>query len=260
MNSICYFDNIPQEIIFHIFSYTSEWNGIISNVNHLYRYIIKDTNKNKIPPIDFFQIIFSIDLVKWAIQSGCNNIDLSNYAAKYGKLDIIKYIKETKSISIKDISRLSAFYGHINILKWIYQINYLWNSETFSAAASSGNLEVVKYLHINGSDYNYNSILCAVENGHVEILEYISGFIKIVNPSNIFNEAIKRGYLDIALFCYAKYSIWNDDTLELVTKYGHLDIIKYIYDNGIGFDYNIAYIAAEYGHLHMRILVFLNYD
>lgn len=139
---------------------------LLSKFNELDNYILYGIAKSG--DVEFLKKIF-----KYLNYYGIDYSGIANRAAKYGKLNVVKYIIE--EIPVNDLKYIS------------------------STAARKGHIDIVKYLVLKGAN-NYKTILtCAKENGHNDIVLFIIQFCKDNNLEVSDREA---GFLDILMYVF----------------------------------------------------------
>lgn len=116
-------------------------------------------------------------LVKYAVEMGARNYeDIVLLAAKYGNLDVIKYIASISTFDLlfeniyNRIAPIVAEYGHDNIVKFAIENGADNYQGIANGAAKYGNLEMVKFAVSNGAN-NFNEIAKrAAKGGHLIIV------------------------------------------------------------------------------------------
>ena len=134
---------------------------------------------------------------------------LMNWAAQYGKLDVVKFLK-AQGIPLRpavmknavasgnpDVVEymydndcpvrftyksdgLAAERGYLDILKYLHEKNHPWSPDTLYRAANGGQLETFKYAHENGCQWHSGALAVAARRGHAAILEYASSKVKVL--------------------------------------------------------------------------------
>jgi len=175
-----------------------------------------------------------LNLVKSFLENGSNKDNAVTYAARYDKLDIVKYL---------------VFCGaNVN------------TTRALSGAVLYGHFSVVKFLGDNGADLTsngmYEAFLCACQQGYLQIVQY---FVENGCPVTIQND---QGVLDAALFGHfdvAKYLVGNganvcakdDQALRSASDFGHFDSVKFLVSKGANVfakqDESLRFAAAN-GH------------
>jgi hypothetical protein len=79
---------------------------------------------------------------------------LCNVAAKFGKLEVLKWARENGCEWSWRTCSEAAENGHLDVLKWTQENGCGWDFETCSAAARSGHLEVLQWAHENGCNWS----------------------------------------------------------------------------------------------------------
>jgi hypothetical protein len=91
-------------------------------------------------------------------------------AAKFGRLDILKWARENNCPWNKDTCSEAALFGHLEVLKWIRKNGCPWDTDTCSSAARRGHSEILKWARENGCPWNEETCTVAAKTGHFEAL------------------------------------------------------------------------------------------
>ena len=69
----------------------------------------------------------------------------------------------------------AAKYGHLDVVKWLHENRTEGCSvAAMDWAAKNGHLEVVKWLHVNRTEgCTEDAMDCAAENGHLEVVKFL---------------------------------------------------------------------------------------
>jgi ankyrin repeat protein len=173
--------------------------------------------------------IGDLELVK-SLLNGKIDASAVNVAAKYGHLDIIKYIIESQIEVLWDAPS-AHIYSHNqgNILVWEYALIY---------AAEGGQMNILRYLVESDVPIRNYAIKTALVNGHLEVAKYLqkkSGveINEITNISEAFGEAIVNNRLDIVKYLVKSGLPPSDFKVNLAISYGHYEIADYLLVNYI---------------------------
>jgi hypothetical protein len=101
------------------------------------------------------------------------NTQLATEATKKGYLKLLEWMDNNKfSVIDSHIINTAARYGHIDILK--YMIMDVFRDEFWvcSEAAAGGQLETLKWLRKSGFSWDKCTCLFAAANGHLNVLMY----------------------------------------------------------------------------------------
>ncbi|WCR59755.1 MAG: Phosphocholine transferase AnkX [Wolbachia endosymbiont of Ctenocephalides felis wCfeF] len=188
-------------------------------------------------------------------------LTLLHLAAKYGKLETVKYLIEEKNVDINKVDRhgctalyWAAKHGHLEVVKYfIEEKNVDINLEDGSSrnalhwAARHGHLEVVKYfieeknVDINKIDeYGNHALHWAARHGHLEVVKY---FIEEKNVDvnkvdrigqNALHLAAGNGHLEVVKYFIEEKNVdinledkYGRTVLHLAAGNGHLEVVKY---------------------------------
>lgn len=142
-----------------------------------------------------------MDCYQYLIKEGFSNPNnASETAAKYGKLEFLKYFftiripftKATVKFAIINHHDLcveflhknncpkyekacyyAALTGNLKLLKLFHENEYVWNEKTFDAAAKNGNIEIIEYLFQNHCPWNENACNKAALSQKLNILKFL---------------------------------------------------------------------------------------
>lgn len=265
LSIVCDINILPVEIMQNILSYISQWHGIVSHVNHLWREVIKSLNRNKIPTINVNCITESISLVTWAT---VNNIPISplifTSAIKYGDKVVLKWLQKNNFPQNGEAYYATAYYGHLELLLWFNAQGFPLTRELFYFAMKGGNLDIIKYLYSNrcpmnfcetcvktqnlGStivcnhehnhDYNEYTFELAIICSHLHVAQWLRD-IKCPWDGKCYNSAAMTGNL-----CLMKWLDDNccnripSDAVRIAIDYGHINILDYLYEkNWLWYEY-----------------------
>lgn len=100
-------------------------------------------------------------------------------AAKYGRIEYLKYLHEHGYKWNKMTCDFAAICGQLECLKYAHENGCPWNEDVCYLATWMGNLECLKYAHENGCPWNDNTFKIAITNGHDKCVMYMinNGFI-----------------------------------------------------------------------------------
>ena len=105
-------------------------------------------------------------------------------SARYGLLDIVKYLKEQgANIHADDEYALlnSAENGHLDVVKYLVELGadiHADKKHALRVSAENGRMDIVKYLVEQGADIHANdeyALRKSAENGHLKVAEYLKG-------------------------------------------------------------------------------------
>ncbi len=101
-----------------------------------------------------------------------NSGRLCTYAAKYGYLDILKWLRENGCPWSEDTCVAAASMGHLHILQWARENGCPWDEETCSSAAEYGHLDILQWARRNGCPWDEETCSSAADYGHLDILQW----------------------------------------------------------------------------------------
>ena len=190
----------------------------------------------------------SLDVLKWLHQNGCDWSKWTcQWAASGGHLDVLRYAHENgcPGTSVRAQQRrktgtLTVFDAHENGCDW--------SKWTCIRAASGGHLDCFKYAHENGCVWDEGTCSEAANRGHLEVMKWLH------NNGCPWNEWVCRsaascGHLDCLQYAHENGCDWYEDTCSAAASGGHLDCLKYAHENGCPWNELTCNNAANEGHL-----------
>ena len=194
-----------------------------------------------------------LDIIKWLVNSPETYYDLSKYshkamdsAAKYGHLEIVKWIFENQtnigmSLSSNNVRKICSYEslkwatinGHFEILKFLIEniiINYPNHSVyTFCLidyAANNGHLEIIKWLH----EYDIKKRLTEQNDNSQPNTLYLSGYT--ICSNHAMDYAAKKGHLEIVKWLHENRTEGcTIDAMNQAACNDHLEVIKWLHEN-----------------------------
>jgi len=201
--------------------------------------------------------IGDLEMIIWARKNGFSIDYLTSiYAAEYGQLDILKWIKENESMETLDKKNICLYAtrnntGYINIFEWIKENNWE-NSINWTTVCNEAGI-----------------------NGHLHVLKWIKN--NVINLKNdwdckICYYAAKFSHLDIIKWAREENNpplYWSYDVFSAATGlknniYRNIDntnfhILEYLKNNGCPINKNAYNSAAYVGSLHIMKWIRENY-
>eukprot|EP00594_Rhizosolenia_setigera_P012186 CAMPEP_0178980594 /NCGR_PEP_ID=MMETSP0789-20121207/26585_1 /TAXON_ID=3005 /ORGANISM="Rhizosolenia setigera, Strain CCMP 1694" /LENGTH=222 /DNA_ID=CAMNT_0020671029 /DNA_START=285 /DNA_END=950 /DNA_ORIENTATION=- len=104
--------------------------------------------------------------------------DLHEYAARHGKLNVLKWLETTGVSFGKQCAREAARHGHLHILQWLreergFEIKRLSGLLYYSAIVDGGHLHVMKWLQEQEVPWDRYNFACAARRGNLDILQWL---------------------------------------------------------------------------------------
>lgn len=177
----------------------------------------------------------------------------SNLAAKYNKLDLLKYLsKKNIKADIKGLN-YAAKKGFFNIFKYLTEEQLIeHNFETAGLANLNLNSNIVPYLIKRGKlKFNSFFIYSSIEKGLINNIKYVKN--NYVFKVEEFNHALRYEQFDIVKYLHQNFSIKpNVQSFRIVMKKGNLSLFKLLETfSEIPFSENYIYDAIESGNLEI---------
>jgi hypothetical protein len=180
-------------------------------------------------------------------------------------------------------TRSAAGNGRLDVLKWLRQSMSYWDESVCTEAASGGYLEILQWACENGCPID--PLKCAIgasRGGHAKVLEWIQkNYDEGWRGDRVTRAAAEGGHLDVLIWLHemecpailsacVRVSAENGhiDTLEWSVRQGgrgtltrnvaagaagggHLEALQFLDDRGCKIDGSTCSAAARGGHLHV---------
>ncbi len=165
-----------------------------------------------------------LEIIEWLKNVAPKNYNFCTSAAKYGKLNILKWAYENGFVLNKMVCNYAAKNGNLEILNWAHEHNCEWDFWVCYFAAESGNLEILKWARENGCFWNNSICTVAARKGHFDILKWAINNGCPYNKNDCLNAA-ESGKNDL----YFNYIRTNqkktgkdyDEIIQFVNVYEH---------------------------------------
>ena len=214
----------------------------------------------------------AMNYIKYYKNNGINLNSICKYAAKYGRLECLKYAHENgclwnegKHAYIDENSYLECFIcpyknyctwdkltchdaarnGHLECLKYAHENGCPWDKWICHDAARNGHLECLKYAHENGCPWDKCTCMYAAFHGNLECLKYAHENGCPWDKCTCMYAA-KNGHLECLKYAYENGCRWNSWTCENAAENGHLECLKYAHKNGCYLTINTYYYAKKH--------------
>ena len=103
-----------------------------------------------------------LEVIKYMItrssKRSCNLISL--YAARYGFLEIMKWLMTHEFNFEYNIFNEALLYGNIDNLKWLREQSYSYDKDTYMIAQDRNNITIINWLNEIGCDLEYYNKTC----------------------------------------------------------------------------------------------------
>jgi hypothetical protein len=150
------------------------------------------------------------EVLQWILDNGISLVDhFNSYSFHTCSLKTLKWFKRmgylTQQLVINNNNDYCAFqacntaakYGKLDIIKWLRKNGFVWNVHTSEYAASSGDLETLKWILENGCPYDWTTCAGAASSGNIEILQWATAYGCPWNNSVMATHAAKGGNIDL---------------------------------------------------------------
>ena len=180
-----------------------------------------------------FSVLIDVDRVRdTVLPELCRDEFPMTIAAAYGHLEMMKEI-----CTIYPINEMfdnatyfyAAKYGYLDIIKWLRSIDVEWNENVMRGAAWGGHTEIIRYLKSEGALMNEDACAHAADEGHLEALQALR---EGPNPCpwdrRAFELAVLENHLDIARWLFENNAPMNesDKTIYIRKCIRQIDDLK----------------------------------
>lgn len=155
---------------------------------------------------------------------------------------------------------VAAKYGYINIVKYLHIIGYKLDTFIMSDAAYSGNLELVDYLISIKAKYNEMGIFGAIAGKHIHVLQYLINIkCELTNILGLAKITGSQGTVEILEYLIEKYPDINNSYYKYVVlsnavRKGNICILNYAINNKYELK-SCVFDAAKGGNLEAMLLL-----
>jgi len=190
------------------------------------KYIIKNGTFNRSKILDYAVGNGDIAIFKYLYGLGIRANYLCNIAAKYGKLHMLKYLRETGHEWDINAAYFAAGAGSLKCLQYCYENGLNFPVRTCKAASNGGHFDCLEYAHKHGAPITADTCKYA---GTIECFKYaIAAYGSI--PEKTCCVAVHRNKFDIFKYAYENGDIWQDDWV--IHRIPSLNFLQYLYDKG----------------------------
>jgi hypothetical protein len=106
-------------------------------------------------------------------KGGSSFYNMSNNAAKYGHLNILKWMNSCGYSMDSTYCAYAAVNGHLHILQWHHEQQGYWDDTMCFNAALGGHLGILQWLCAHGCPWDKDTCVGAKKKGHQHILDWI---------------------------------------------------------------------------------------
>ncbi|KAJ3312087.1 hypothetical protein HDU76_002964, partial [Blyttiomyces sp. JEL0837] len=172
---------------------------------------------------------------------------LMDFAAKYGKLEVLQYLHENNiSTCTTEAMDLASENGHLSVVEYLHENRSEGcTTEAMDAAARNGHLEVVKFLHYNRNEGCTKAAMTdAAREGHVDVVRFLNENRNEGHYKCIVWDAIRFQRFEVVKYLHESVATacewFGTKAMDLAAFNGDLRIVRYLYLNrpweGFSFD------------------------
>ncbi len=150
-----YFNLIPEHYITKSNKILVSCLAYYNNVSLLELANSKDCNMDD--SLNFGVLGGHISVLEWCLENVKHRHLANSYAIRYGQLHILIWLQEhqhTFNTNTYWPCNCAAEYGRLEILKYLRDLGCLWSDYTYNRALQNGNQELIKWMEDNGCPTN----------------------------------------------------------------------------------------------------------
>lgn len=185
---------------------------------------------------------------------------------KYCTIYILKILLEKQSGLIFNLSYYAAKYSKFEILKWLYINDYVLNEKTFEAACKSNDILIINYLKDIKCKYDCNGLYYCIKNNNMDMVKWYNENLDCKDNSKIVLEAVKRDNKGIIDWLIDNNYIYNYcDVLCETIKINNIKMMIYFKTKNINYNFtdnelrDLFYSSLESRNLKIIIFIDCNY-
>jgi len=167
-----------------------------------------------------------------------------NEAAKSGDLDLLIRLRETFEWNEKTFT-IAARFGHLNILRYLYENGCPSNWDAGAWITVNGHLECLKYLYEKGYEFNEYHTRNVSSNGHLECLRFLYENGCPISAKSAMR-AVVEGKIECLRFLYGNGCPIENFTVSSAARGGHFEILQYLILNNCPYDIKGILIGLSY--------------
>ena len=173
-------DDYTWKYVFGYLNYSADTMNASLTCKQWYQIInvdrIKITNLDILEDVIIEDDVYSLSFVDPSIECFRSN-DFNGYiicklAAKYGKMNCLRWACENGCEWDNLICAIAAENGHLNCLEYLHENDCKWNWWTCMYAAENGHLDCLRYAHENNCPWDRKTYSCATKNNNPKCLIY----------------------------------------------------------------------------------------
>lgn len=174
------------------------------------------------------------EILEWMIDKGIPMSHACAAAARAGRFDLLKWLKEINCPLGDNVCVFAAKRGDLEMLKWAIENGCRVDFNTIRAAAGSNQILILKYLYSHGYRIRGDNFDEAAKNGHIEVFKWFKEIdsINSIVSSDLLNTAIKNNQINLIKYMNNNSFSFNSHSFNYAVEFGELDLIKCLYEMG----------------------------
>lgn len=198
-------------------------------------------------------------------QIGAHSRNAIAQACKYGRLDLVKTLRERDFACDVTAYYGAAQNGYLHILKYLNDNGCFGDSYSLAYASRGGQLECMKFLYSIGCPWSASVTMEYVNfpeikktSREINMMSHNDACVECLlfaleNGCPIHTDACtivaKRGLLNCLKLLHNFGGVWDTWATSSAVHGGHLDCLQYLHENGCPWDAQTTRGAALSGHV-----------
>lgn len=234
---------LPDLVLLHIFgTYLFRELGKNTQVCKRFYQIIKSIS----PLRTYYSCLTTVNLVAWAQTQIKLPKNFMNSVIAAGDVDdtLLKWCHYHHYIA-GDVSAYAAKHGRIDLIKKLKQYGYKFHYNTFPMGAVYGRVDFMEFLCNEGCKYNMGAFLYAITHHKIEILKWL--FERYEAPFNFVDLIASFGKNEEFEFAQEKgFQMISDDVYLKCIDIGNFVGVKWLVSHGYTVKPDTLHNAARY--------------
>lgn len=163
-----------------------------------------------------------------------------------------KYFEDYNLKLSKSPTTLAAREGRLEILKYLREIGYALDSGIYVVAARNGHTNIIEWANEENIKPNYSASREAILNGHLETYKWlISHGWSVSDADQAIRNAIKEDYFDILIYCFPFRKMSYDIIFQRAIANNRKSMVKWLHNQHPYKCSNATVIACANGKLEI---------
>lgn len=185
-------------------------------------------------------------------------------AARFGRLDILKYLCESGDVeknhffiaTDRIIHDFAAIGGNVECLKYLREQGFTFSAQVCNGAAESGNPSCLEYLRSQGCTITEETFAVATRKGKLEFLRHLVDHGCPINYNSVCKDGARSRDVKVLQFVHELGGKLVSKVSRISTNdYNSLECLYYYHKQGKPWDTRACYCAVK--HSNHKALAFL---